>query len=436
MWNNILLFVVYFFYYSLQDEINDDKVNLTQLVKNFTRPTLHSATNVVLICNENNTLSNSTLMNIIDFFSNSTCVQFRSVTISQIKNGFKLKKGTYNNLRINKFKNLTTIQLNDKCSKNDLCIKYFLGLALGMIPQVNREDRDNYVAVFSGNIGQKNMSRFRKLNDTLFINQNYSFDFGSFFNRNPYYCSINSSKTCSSRSNTLYYDRMLGQKNDYSFADRRTFCNYYNIKTLPTVTCQNGGFYNPNTSSCICPDGYIGVDCSKLQETSNCGRQVVNATKDEQYMFACGKRTCYYEITKDEQYMFACGKRTCYYEINSLNKGGIEMEILFLNTKNITPCIPYYALEVRYSDDKGVTGLSLCGLYTDKISLTTPSDKVFVGYNGRQNDSFFMLFKASTPIRKLTNKSSSQISIKGNYHEGNDLNKLDCPELPETISLN
>uniref|UniRef100_A0A0N4Z8B8 Astacin domain-containing protein n=1 Tax=Parastrongyloides trichosuri TaxID=131310 RepID=A0A0N4Z8B8_PARTI len=370
------------------DEIDDDKINLTQLVKNFTKPTHIPASQVILISNENKTLSNKSLLNIINFFNKTSCVKFRNVSQKMVTKGFILQNGSYNNVIV--IENLTTIQLTECCSKNNSCVKYFFGLALGMIPQVNRKDRNNFVFVFVNNINSTDQSRFDMLSSPLFEEKNYSFDFGSYFNRNPYYCSTRKGiKTYTSLNASVYYDRMLGQKIEYSFADRRALCNYYNIKAFKNMTCQNGGFYNPNTSSCICPDEYIGVDCSKLQETSNCGHQVVNATKDEEYLFACGNKTCYYEIT-------------------SSNKKIIEMELLTVHTKNITPCVSHYGLEIRYGVDKGTTGLSLCGLYNETISIKSLSNKVFIGYNGGPDDYFLMSYKAINEAKKMKKQTKKQ----------------------------
>uniref|UniRef100_A0A0N4Z558 Astacin domain-containing protein n=1 Tax=Parastrongyloides trichosuri TaxID=131310 RepID=A0A0N4Z558_PARTI len=216
MWTDNFLFLVYFFYSSLQSEIDDDRVNLTQLVKNFTRPTFTPVSQVVLLCNEENTLSIPILSDIINFFNRTSCVQFRNATRNMVSNNkfFNLINGSYNDITIDETKNSTNIQLTGKCSINETCIKYFFGLALGMIPQVNRENRETYIHVIYSYVNTSDQFRYDKLSSPLFENQNYSFDFGSFFNRNPYYCSKNKTKTCSSRSNTLYYDRMLGQKNE------------------------------------------------------------------------------------------------------------------------------------------------------------------------------------------------------------------------------
>uniref|UniRef100_A0A0N4ZGS2 Astacin domain-containing protein n=1 Tax=Parastrongyloides trichosuri TaxID=131310 RepID=A0A0N4ZGS2_PARTI len=323
---------------------------------------------------------------------------------------FKLKNGSYNDIIIDVTKNLTTIQLIDKCSINDTCIRYFLGLALGMIPQVNRGERDIYVHVNYSNINSTDVPRFNNLSSLLFKEEQYDFDYGSFFNINPYYFSNNTEKTYTSRNSSLY-DRMLGQKIDYSFGDRRTLCNYYNIKTVPKLTCQNGGFYNPNTSECICPDGYITNDCSKLQEMKNCGNHTHNATEEKGYIFACGNKTCYYEIT-------------------SLNNKSIEIEFLSVNTKNVTPCVPHHGLELRYGVDKGTTGLSLCGLYNETISLASFSSKVFIGYNGGPNDYFLMSYKINNTNEQNEIQNTNRIRITKYDDEIKDIN-FDCQALFE-----
>uniref|UniRef100_A0A0N4ZM00 Astacin domain-containing protein n=1 Tax=Parastrongyloides trichosuri TaxID=131310 RepID=A0A0N4ZM00_PARTI len=436
MWIGNFLFVAYFFYSSLQDEIDDDRVNLTQLVKNFTRPTTSPVGQVITIYNGDNTLSNDTFMEIINFFNLSNCIQFRNVSKTQLSKGFNLTNGSYNDIIIDKSKNITTIQLNENCSKDDVCIRYFFGLALGMIPQVNREDRDEYVYVIDNYTVSEKKHNYLKLNSSLFQDKQFEFDFGSFFNRNPNYGSEDSRKVyttiigCQS-----YYDKMLGQRLDYSFGDRRTLCNYYNIKAFPNVTCQNGGFYNFKTNDCTCPNGYIGRDCSTLQQMPNCGFQNNSAETSEKYIFACGNKTC-------------------YYEINSTRNKSIEIEILTVNTKNVTPCVPYNALEIRHREDKGATGLSLCGHYNDTISLTSISKKVFIGYNGGPDDYFLMSYRTAKKTSEKTNKktngkkkkekkkttknekkkkenSNDNINLKTNFTKLSNLDELNCTKLKE-----
>uniref|UniRef100_A0A0N4ZGS1 EGF-like domain-containing protein n=1 Tax=Parastrongyloides trichosuri TaxID=131310 RepID=A0A0N4ZGS1_PARTI len=410
------------------DEINDDRVNLTHLVKNFTRPTTSPLGQVITIYNGDNTLSNDMLMEMINFFNLSNCIHFFNASKTQLFKGFNLINGSFNDIIIDKSKNITTIQLNETCSKDDVCIRYFFGLALGMIPQVNREDRDKYVYVVDNYTVPEKKQKYIKLNSSLFKDKAFEFDFGSFFNRNPYYGSEKHNKVYTTIiDGKNYYDKMLGQRIEYSFADRRTLCNFYNIKTLPNATCQNGGFYNPNTSSCICPDGYIGNNCSTLQRMPNCGNQTFSAKKEVNYIFACGNKAC-------------------YFEINPAKNKDIEIEILAVNTKNVTPCVPYNALEIRHREDKGATGLSLCGHYNTTISLTSVSKKVFIGYNGGPGDYFLMSYKTTKKTNEKTKKekkkttknekkkkekSNDNINLKINFTKLSNLDELNCTKLKE-----
>uniref|UniRef100_A0A0N4ZAP9 Astacin domain-containing protein n=1 Tax=Parastrongyloides trichosuri TaxID=131310 RepID=A0A0N4ZAP9_PARTI len=429
MWVSNFLFLAYFFYSSFQDEIDDDRVNLTQLVKNFTRSSFTPVSQVVLICNEENTLSDYIFSDIINFFNRTACIQFQNVTKNMTSNKkyFNLIIRRANLNTIDETKNLTTIQLNKICSEDDVCIRYFFGLALGMIPQVNRQNRETYVHVIYTYVNTSDQFRYNKLSSPLFKNQNYSFDFGSFFNRNPYYCSKNKMQTYTPKNYISYYAKMLGQRIDYSFGDRRTFCNYYDNKTLSKVTCKNGGFYNPKKKDCICPDGYIGKYCSTLQQMPKCGNQT-------------------YISRKKENYIFACGKKICYFEINSKSNKSTRIDILAVNTKNITPCVSYDALEVRYLEDKGVTGLSLCGHYNNTISLTSFSNKVFIGYNGGNDDYFLLSYKTSEETnekskkktkkqKKEKEKSNDDINSLINISEISNLDELNCTKLKKLEHL-
>uniref|UniRef100_A0A0N4ZLZ9 Astacin domain-containing protein n=1 Tax=Parastrongyloides trichosuri TaxID=131310 RepID=A0A0N4ZLZ9_PARTI len=102
-----------------------------------------------------------------------------------------------------------------------------------MMAQVTRINGDENVYVVDNYTVPERKSKYKILYSSLFNDKLYDFDLGSFFNKNPYYSFKDSRKVHTTIMGCqAYYEKMLGQRIDYSFGDKNIFCSYYNIKTL------------------------------------------------------------------------------------------------------------------------------------------------------------------------------------------------------------
>uniref|UniRef100_A0A0N5A7I1 Astacin domain-containing protein n=1 Tax=Parastrongyloides trichosuri TaxID=131310 RepID=A0A0N5A7I1_PARTI len=92
------------------------------------KSTISPVSQVIAIYNGGNTLSNDTLMEIINFFNLSNCIRFCNFSKTHFSKGFNFSNGFYNSIVIAQTKSETTVQLNETYSENDVCIRYFFGL--------------------------------------------------------------------------------------------------------------------------------------------------------------------------------------------------------------------------------------------------------------------------------------------------------------------
>uniref|UniRef100_A0A0N4ZJT1 Metalloendopeptidase n=1 Tax=Parastrongyloides trichosuri TaxID=131310 RepID=A0A0N4ZJT1_PARTI len=303
-----------------------------------------------------------------------TCLKFLGNTKMFEGPGFLFKEGKKNDIKFNKKTKQTTIQLSSSCLSKLGCVKYFIGLGLGLFPQVNRQDRDKYVKVFWKNIDKKNYGRFRKFSKGIVKRYSTEFDFGSLMNYDVMYLSRNGKKVYGSKHNS-FNDNLIGQVQEFSYNDLRSINKYYCDKEVEgKIKCKNDGYYDYTVRRCICPYDYRDDDCSKLRIRSECGEQILTAT---------GKLKS----------LNVEGRKTCVYDISAPKNKKIRISIKQVNTTKVDLCAPGSGLEVRYGKNKGTTGILLCGHYKKEIQLTSLSNEVSLVYYGRRYNFFNLTYK-------------------------------------------
>ncbi|CEF69919.1 Astacin-like metalloendopeptidase [Strongyloides ratti] len=309
--------------------------------------------------------------------SNQTCFDF-----VKLKNEFKHKGMIFKTSDCNLIASAngtdapTVIYLETTCSSKIGCIKHHIGLALGLIPHQNRWDRNSYVNILYDNIEKANVNEYKKVKGYSVKILNTPFDFGSIMNFERTYFSANGKPTYSSKLNPVY-DKMLGQRNDFSFNDIKLLNDMYCGKRCPKKIkgCINGGYPDPkNCDSCKCPPGYRTKLCGIPEDsTGECGAKKLTAKKEYQTLYIKTDKICNHLI---------------------VSKPGRKVEVVVVKANILKRkiCSHGKGLEIKHRHNKGAVGLSFCGSYKN-VSVEPISSQVLVRYYGTDDSNHFAEIK-------------------------------------------
>uniref|UniRef100_A0A0N5A6S4 Astacin domain-containing protein n=1 Tax=Parastrongyloides trichosuri TaxID=131310 RepID=A0A0N5A6S4_PARTI len=373
----ILTFIPYIFSSYITDKIYDDSINIVHLTNTFVKPTISKTSEKIKYYASEKTDSRKNIYINIQNLQHYTCIKFSKQKRKFYGRGLLFERKSYNKIFINKKNKNTVIQLKEACLKKYACVSYYMGLALGLIPSVNRHDRDKYVKINDQNIDDKNKKYFDKVYKSHTKLQNIGFDYGSLMNRDPFYLSTNENQTYTSKELSFYYDKMLGQRNYFTFNDHKNLYYLYCNNKPTKILCNNGGYYSVFKKKCICPEGYHGNTCSEL---------VINSEK-------CDSKS--YGADKNYKSLSHRGPGICFYEIYA--EKGKKIEITVTEIRSTNPkeaCSPLFGFQIKYDTDKSVTGLVLCGVYINDIKLPPKSNRVFIKYVGDRYDKFNVTYRA------------------------------------------
>uniref|UniRef100_A0A0N5CFL7 Astacin domain-containing protein n=1 Tax=Strongyloides papillosus TaxID=174720 RepID=A0A0N5CFL7_STREA len=274
----------------------------------------------------------------------------------------------------------TTVNLTAGVYKNKTHLSFFIGVAMGIITEIQRFDSDKYITVYKKNVNDSFYEKYYKQVDL----ENVSYITGSDFNFkspmlvDPYFLSSSSEAT---------YNITLDFYNDYQYFFKYTrnfqFNDYkhmynYHCKTEEQTDCENGGF-KPNKKyygdKCYCPEYFTGKKCDLLLEnTPSCGvkKQNYDAHSSE----------------SDLEFTHVQGK--CYYSITSKSNGNVSVVIKELKFEKNDRSNGNY-VEFLLHDDKGAAGLKLCKDRSE-IKLPSLSKKVLIVLFG-MGDKFSLTLK-------------------------------------------
>uniref|UniRef100_A0A0N4ZL43 Metalloendopeptidase n=1 Tax=Parastrongyloides trichosuri TaxID=131310 RepID=A0A0N4ZL43_PARTI len=249
--------------------------------------------------------------------------------------------------RTNKFLN---VFLTPECSGSIGTVQHEVSHALKVIHQHNRFDRDHYINIHLNNFSDKNYKK--RANETKsngFSTFNVSYDYASVMHYSRNAAAKKNTNTFKAK-NIEPYTYMMGQREEMTFNDVKLLNLYYCLKDCKNsrIQCQNGAYPNWKTcADCICPKGYSGTFCDTVTPLEGtCSKIDLIATQHQTELAENGVKNCNYRIKKPEDY-------TIYIKID------------FVNTKSADICTQGSGFEIRYLQDKGTTGLCLCGNYKD-----------------------------------------------------------------------
>uniref|UniRef100_A0A0K0F1L1 Astacin domain-containing protein n=1 Tax=Strongyloides venezuelensis TaxID=75913 RepID=A0A0K0F1L1_STRVS len=304
-----------------------------------------------------------------------TCLKFaKQATKIEGKIGINFEISDENKVELSREVDTpTNVSLKKEDYKNGTVLRLYIGLALDMVTEVGRPNREKDVTVNMSNVDDKYKEYYQEKSqeETAYL-KDTEFDFKSpmFF-----------SSEFGSKENKPTYDVKLYKDYEYfsngfkifRHNDFKHFFYYYclNVET-ETNTCKNGG-YKPSTEefklNCKCPDYFTGSNCEKiLPNYKDC--------KDKQQDFTAEKDTKNYELN--------ITSGTCYFKISSKNKKNVSITIEKLELNN-PECLTYESnLEVLVRNDKGAAGINLCQDKKESTKLPSLSKEVIIVLNSQK----------------------------------------------------
>uniref|UniRef100_A0A0N4ZDE1 Metalloendopeptidase n=1 Tax=Parastrongyloides trichosuri TaxID=131310 RepID=A0A0N4ZDE1_PARTI len=333
--------------------------------------TLRPTYNIPIFASESK-IPNNVLKQIRDYIEHNTCIRIfnKNKKISE-EFGINFESDNYclvlNNNTAN---NQSTIKFDNSCRNNISELYQMIFRALGVPYEHKRLERDDYITVNNGNI----IDDFRKDFEKEEINRTNlgPYDFGSLMHFGPYKYNQNGHKTVTVNNITYknFYEKMMAPNKNVTFRDIRSLNSIYcNHSCTTNVTCKHGGYQHPNfCNRCKCPIPFNGSMCETIEphKIDDCGNGTLTATANASYLYIIHSNKCNYMITTKDS-----------------NKK-IQLYIYGTSIKGQYYCSESFSLQVKYQQDKGNTGLCLCGSI-ENTTITSEDNSVFIIYRGYDN---------------------------------------------------
>uniref|UniRef100_A0A0N5C2U2 Metalloendopeptidase n=1 Tax=Strongyloides papillosus TaxID=174720 RepID=A0A0N5C2U2_STREA len=219
--------------------------------------------------------------------------------------------------------------------------------ALGIDHEHSRIDRNYYVSILLENVDESQIDDFRITSTRDSNTFGLSYDYGSIMHYDMYSHSKNKKPTIIPKYNL--YKKTIGQIKELSFLDIKTLNLLYCKSKCSSfvIICHNNGYVNPNSCDrCICIEGFIGYNCLNFVEN----------------IPICGKSK--YLAQYFPQKISAGGIVNCKYYLMTQKRAKIMIKIRFtsIHPHRRKICSPKNTLEIKYWEDKAVTGARFCGV--------------------------------------------------------------------------
>uniref|UniRef100_A0A0N4ZZF5 Metalloendopeptidase n=1 Tax=Parastrongyloides trichosuri TaxID=131310 RepID=A0A0N4ZZF5_PARTI len=267
----------------------------------------------------------------------------------------------------------------DHCPYKKLFLQRLIHIALGQIPEHDRQDRDDHITVYLDNVMGYKLSKFQKVNYALYPEEKLPYNFGSITHGFWRHFTRESSMVAfEAKQYNFIRNRTMGQIFEVSFNDYKAL-NYmicsHECDNHKKLICEHGGYQNPkNCNECSCPSGFTGKTCHDYVDFSGyiggvtyykCKAKRIIATNHWQKLKLESRLNCHYYIEAGKQ------RRRIYLEIENYHGETSE------------ECYGANSIEIRYQADKGVTGLCLCNRYNYKFNVLSENNLLYLHYNGK-----------------------------------------------------
>uniref|UniRef100_A0A0N5BS80 Astacin domain-containing protein n=1 Tax=Strongyloides papillosus TaxID=174720 RepID=A0A0N5BS80_STREA len=276
--------------------------------------------------------------------------------------------GNNNNVKLSESINKpTTVFLKKTVAKNTNELLFFIGYALGLVPEITRKSSRVYVKVWKENILESDFERYykEKMYDSKTI-ASTSFDHSSKMLSSPYFRSRNKQKTYTFLSDlSQYYEENINRTEFFSYNDiKRLWYLYCRDKCGKKNDCKNSAYFKNGCNQCQCPKPFAGDKCQHI------------LNNDE----SCGRTQIYFISSFREIHEKNNIQSFCSYVVKGENGKKVRFEILNLTLSREDACKNGFGLEVKYRNDKGAAGLFLCRNLTN-ISFPALSNEVYFTFS-------------------------------------------------------
>uniref|UniRef100_A0A0K0F313 Metalloendopeptidase n=1 Tax=Strongyloides venezuelensis TaxID=75913 RepID=A0A0K0F313_STRVS len=242
---------------------------------------------------------------------------------------------------------------------------FFTGMALGLIPESTRYDRDSYIEVYKENIIKPYLRYYEK--ETTMKNYLAGFDYGSVMFPEKLFGSKNYLRTYKAKYYP-FYDAYSGMEWSFTVNDSRRLNRMYCKNQYPSLKgCNNRGFpYTHNGCQiCLCNTHFLEPKCDVNHDHTH---------------ISCGTKSFYKSYRKNSYITRKNVNGSCYYRIKSLNgkKVAITVNSLVSSSRRFNLCL-YFGLNIYYRSDWSVSPLVICP-NTSKVVIPALNNEVYMVY--------------------------------------------------------
>uniref|UniRef100_A0A0K0FGH2 ZnMc domain-containing protein n=1 Tax=Strongyloides venezuelensis TaxID=75913 RepID=A0A0K0FGH2_STRVS len=312
------------------------------------------------------------VLNYIRFFDNNTCITFQRMDKPLKKSiGINFYISTKNDIILSHTRTYPTkVYFNRKEKVNQKLVRFYIGLALGLIPECTRKDRSQFVTTFFGNVLNSYKPYYKMLNEYNVSYYTTGFDFSSSMLVSPTFGSKYNSKNTYISRLYPYYEDSFRLFDNFSFNDAKRVNNMFcgRVCNKPSY-CVNGGYLAKDCTNCRCTYPFTSKKCQDYE-------------KQGKY---CGSIDKYFASSKLQTAKIEGVNGRCYYFIKSKSKKKIEFLISKLKFDNKNTFDSRYCLEVKYQQDKGARGLTFCK-DVQNVKLPALSDEILIIFNSYDID--------------------------------------------------
>uniref|UniRef100_A0A0K0FGX7 Metalloendopeptidase n=1 Tax=Strongyloides venezuelensis TaxID=75913 RepID=A0A0K0FGX7_STRVS len=321
-------------------------------------------------------LHGSMLKKTIKIVENHICIKFLEQETEVTGAGINFfKTSNYSDIILDKnLSKPTNIYFNNKdLHPNQLKYLYFFtGMALGLIPETTRYDRDKYIEVDEKNITEPYLKYYKK--ETTKRNYFSSFDYGSVMVPKKTFGSIRYNTYTYKAKYFPNYDYVSGWTYSFAISDYRRLDRMYCKNKCPNLKgCNNRGYPYTRTGCerCECDIHFIRPVCDTYPVHGH---------------IACGIKSFFKSYRKKSYITRKNVNGTCYYRIKSSNGKKVSVTVNSLvSSSPVSDEGLFFGLNIYYRSDWSIKPLILCA-NTSNVKIPPLNKEVYLVYYSTNSD--------------------------------------------------